>query len=232
MAKLRSLLRTSAGLLRFLYLELASSGLAMLGFSLAVSAACYLIAEKHSVDAGISVFSIPLGTCLGIGVVGAISRATRFSVRIVVKRLQLGRRAFELIFDRMLGVTESAQAGERGGAAAKVLERVPLAQAEERLRRIVSSLLDAEGKRGFFRKRLHKELLSQIEKWTLARFRTEGAAHGGVDLMKIKALLQAELDQLLASVLVSAQRKVAVVVLLIAGGGSFYLAILLRLSAG
>jgi hypothetical protein len=67
----------------------------------------------------------------------------------------------------LLGVKESEQSGERDEAT-QVIERVPLVQKEKKQRRIVSSLLDTEGKAGVFKKRLYEARLSRIEQLTLA----------------------------------------------------------------
>ena len=121
--------------------------------------------------------------------------------------------------------------GERGGLAIKVVERVPLAQAEDKLRRAVKALLDADGKAGFFRKQLQAELISKIEAVTLASFRKEGTKQGGLDLMEVRKQLQTDLDKRLEEIFSSARIVSTAIMLLVAAGVSLYLAFLVRFSA-
>lgn len=85
-----------------------------------------------------------------------------------------------------------------GGAVARAAERLPLAQAEARLNEAVAVLLrasaDGGGLSGWVRRRVHGKLLSAVRQYTLARFRQEGAEHGGIDLLKVRADLGRNID--------------------------------------
>lgn len=112
-------------------------------------------------------------------------------------QLRLGKSLIQLVFDRILKVGESeAQGGigERGGRIARTAERVPLAQADEMLRTAVHGVTGETGQGGWLRRKIQGKLLGLVQKYTLARFREEGAAHGGVDLLKVRTELEDTID--------------------------------------
>jgi hypothetical protein len=133
------------------------------------------------------------------GIVLAPKRAISGAIADGLRRLGLGRVVCNLVFDRLLGVKEEEQHGERGAAVAQRAERVPLATAEERLRaivdRIASDPSEGKGLRAWFRRKIRNALLEQIERVTLARFRDEAQVHGGVDLVKVKEELSVAIDE-------------------------------------
>jgi hypothetical protein len=114
-----------------------------------------------------------------------------------LRSLRLGRSAVRLIFDRLLGADPAAQGGEPG-ALVRVAERIPLAQAERRLTDAVHGLLDTPpaegGQASWWRRRLHSRLLDLVRKYTLARFRQEGAESGGIDLVKVRVEVEETID--------------------------------------
>jgi hypothetical protein len=131
------------------------------------------------------------------GVVFGAKRGMVMGIAHGLGQLRLGRSLIRLVFDRILKVTESeAQGGigERGGRIARTAERVPLAQADEMLSKAVHGVTGETGQGGWLRRTIQGKLLGMVEKYTLARFREEGAAHGGVDLLKVRAELEDAID--------------------------------------
>jgi hypothetical protein len=112
----------------------------------------------------------------------------------------LGSALVRLLFDRLLGVSGDQQHGERGTVIAQAAEKLPLAQAEERLSRATEALVKASpagGSGGWLRRRLNATLLGGVQRITLTRFREDGARHGGVDLLKLRSELEGKVDELL-----------------------------------
>ena len=139
-----------------------------------------------------------LAVCTGLlAVKNAIMRGLLHGLT----KLSLGTRVLKLVFGQ-LGVTESSTQGERGGAVSQLVEKLPLREAEARLTGAVKSLLDARagqtGVRAWLSRKLIVTALTRIEKITLARFRTEDAKTGGVDLLVVRDELAAGIDQTLA----------------------------------
>lgn len=157
-------------------------------------------------------------------VVGAVAggmlsmkRAVTAALAAGLNKLGLGRRAMGMIFGRLLDVSEEEALGERGRAAAKTLERLPLSDAEARLRRAVTSLVGERaqktGFRAFIARKIQETALRQVEKVTLAQFRKENAEHGGVDLILVRDELGVKIDALAGSAVESAGRKVTFIAL-------------------
>jgi hypothetical protein len=134
---------------------------------------------------------------LTIGVILGGKRAGIMALAHGLRRLGLGRVAVGLIFDRLLGMSEGEAFGERGNWAAQQLERLPLAQAEARLSGAINDLVQGSTGEGWLRRWLQGRLLRSIQKYTLTRFREEGAKTGGVDLLKVKADLETHIEDLL-----------------------------------
>ena len=128
-----------------------------------------------------------------------------------LKRLHLGARLLGLLFDR-LGVSEGTEQGERAGTVGRVVERLPLQQAEAKLRSGVDALLEERaakrGVRAWLARALSNAALRQVEKVTLARFRTLDAAQGGVDLLVVRDELAATIDGALAQSVAAQLNKV------------------------
>jgi hypothetical protein len=124
-----------------------------------------------------------------------------------LKTLNLGTRLFTMLFDK-LGVTEESKKGDRAGALGRAVERIPLQQAEERLSNAVLSVLaERAGKTGFrawLAGKLISSAVERIQSITLARFRSENAKAGGVDLIVVRDELIVTIDKTLAG-MISAQ---------------------------
>ncbi|MBK7859072.1 MAG: hypothetical protein IPJ65_10730 [Archangiaceae bacterium] len=134
-----------------------------------------------------------------------------------LQKLQLGTRVLKLLFGQ-IGVTDESAHGERAGAIGRTVERVPLRDAEQRLNTAVSKLLEGRaaqtGMRAWVARKLLTGLLERIQKVTLARFRSEEAQAGGVDLLKVRNELSGVIDSTLASTIAGHLNKLN---LLIAG---------------
>ena len=115
-----------------------------------------------------------------------------------LRRVRPGRRIVGQVFERMLGVREGEVVGERGGAVARGLERLPLARANERLDAAVRAVTGEDGEGGWLRRTVRRLLLRGVRAVTLARFRDADARHGGVDLMKVRDDLGETVDGVVA----------------------------------
>jgi hypothetical protein len=108
-----------------------------------------------------------------------------------LKRAQLGTRTVRALFDA-LAATRGAQA----------LERLPLAQAEEKLRavahQIITSPVEGGGLRASLGRKIRNGLVEKVEALTVKRFRAEGADAGGIDVKRIGEELAAKADDALA----------------------------------
>jgi hypothetical protein len=124
---------------------------------------------------------------VAVGIILGGKRALVMALVEGLRTYRLGGAVVGLLFRRLLGVS----AGERGAWLARAAERVPLAQAEARLNGAVGAALAApaegDGPLGWGRRRLQARLVAAVGKYTLARFREEGAKEGGVDLVKVQA---------------------------------------------
>lgn len=169
---------------------------------------------------------VALVLCLIIGGVLAVKRAGLGAARRGLAQLGLGRRVLGLVFDGLLGVSDGAH-GERGGALARTVERLPLADAEARLSAVVARLLGEDGG-GFFASRIRALLLGKVQALTLTRFRQEGKQHGGVDLAAVRADLSTRVDETLVAQIDGILLKVTAGLVLLAGCLSLGFAVLLR----
>ncbi len=199
----------------------------MVALGVACAAASIGIAWPAGALRGMAAGAVAMAACCVIGVVLAIKRAVARAVLEGLRRRQLGASALGLIFERLLGVSEATAAGERGGALARTVERLPLADAEKKLRTVVAALLgEAASDDGWLRRRIRANVLLRVEGLTLQRFRAEGA--GGVDLVKVRDELGARIDAALAARAESAMRMVTLVLVLLACAGSIGVAFALR----
>jgi hypothetical protein len=141
--------------------------------------------------------TLALAECIATGVILGTKRAVVMTLAHGLGSLRLGRSLVRLVFERMLGIVQGTEFGTRGGRVAQGLERLPLAQADELLSGAVRSLIGDSAHAGWLRRRIHARLLESVRRYTLARFRQEGAKHGGIDLMKLKDELEQTVDDAL-----------------------------------
>jgi hypothetical protein len=86
------------------------------------------------------------------------------------------------------------------------------------------------GATGGLRRRIHRKLTGAVQTYTLARFRADDAQHGGIDLSKLRADMEARADEVLIAKLRSGLTMWTALVLIVlptAAYGQAYVAILL-----
>jgi hypothetical protein len=146
-----------------------------------------------------------------------------------LQKLALGRRVLGVLFAK-LGVTEDGTQGERAGAIVRTIERIPLREAEVRLRGAVNAVLaeraEKTGMRAWLARKLIALAVTRIEAITLARFRSEDAKSGGVDLLIVRDELSKTIDQRLASTVASRLKRLNV------GIAGLYLALAAAVALG
>ncbi len=161
----------------------------------------YWMSRTHAVY-GLVAGVVALLEAVALGIILGGKRALVMALVEGLRTYRLGGTVVGLLFRRVLGASAEAPAGERGAWLARAAERVPLAQAEARLNGAVSTVLAAPGEGGgalgWGRRRLQARLVAAVGKYTLARFREEGAKEGGVDLVKVQAELATRVDNALA----------------------------------
>lgn len=133
--------------------------------------------------------------CVVIAAVLGVQRAISGALLHAVRKHQFGRTAVGLLFDRILRVRAEGASDEPKGTAARVAERLPLAEVEGRLASAVRGLLHAdEARASWLRRKLQGRLLRLVEMWTLARFRQADARQAGIDLAAVRAELEPAAD--------------------------------------
>jgi hypothetical protein len=142
----------------------------------------------------------------------ALKNAVLRGLVAAVERVTFGARAVKLIFSK-LGIDD---ASESHGGLLGTAERMPLRQAEEKVRGVVMGLLNERaqksGLRAWLARKIMASVLDRVETLTLARFRSEDAAKGGVDLRVVRDELGASVDGLIArQVTAQANRLTAMV---------------------
>jgi hypothetical protein len=156
----------------------------------------YFLRDHHWIYGAIGV-ALALIESVGTGIIFGAKRAGAMAMAHALGSLRLGRSLVRLVFERMLGVAEADEFGERGGRIARSLERLPLAQAAQLLDSAVLSLAGEAEQAGWLRRTIRARLVEIVRKYTLARFRAEGAKHGGIDLLKLKEELEQTVDDAL-----------------------------------
>lgn len=150
---------------------LLAGGLAIAGYQITAQGRPFLDGR----GALVALLALPLTLVLGSML--ATKRAVLSALGHGVDQLDLAPRVVQALFDRV---------GRLGGVA-DLSQRVPLAQAEERLSAALRQLLRGdEAGAGFLRRRVQGWLLEQLQEMTLARFRADAAQGGGVDLAKVR----------------------------------------------
>lgn len=188
-AAVRGLLRTTAG---------------AVVLTIATGIACFFIAYDGSLLRGALAVGLVavLGTVVGIAL--SLKTAVVSAIRFGVERLALGKRLAGRVFARL-----------EGTAVADHAARIPLAQAEERLRKAIGGVRreDLEGQTWALRK-VGGKVLDVIETVTLARFREEGQTEGGISIARTGAVVGESIDGFVLDTLAS---KVAALTMLVAG---------------
>jgi hypothetical protein len=153
--------------------------------------------SRGPVLAGVLAVAV-LMECFLVGIVLAGKRAVATALIHALRARHLGRVTVRLLFERLLGVAADQPLGQRGGVVAQAAERVPLAQLEKRVNEAIRDVLGGEAAGGGFtswlRRRIRRQLLGIVRKYTLARFREADAQYGGVDLAAVQSELESSID--------------------------------------
>ena len=202
-------------------------GMICLGGGLAVVA--FAMAARVSPLHGLLAACIAVAACTVIGVILATKRAVGASLMLAVGELRLGKTTTQWLFAQMLGVDDGAAIGARGVVVATTLERLPLAQLEQRLAEVVDRAVApdraATGVRAWLQRKLVARLLGAIAQVTVSRFRSAAADAGGIDLIRVRDELAERMDGLVRDRIAGGTRKVTVLLVAaavaLAIGGAF-----------
>jgi len=170
--------------------------LILTGAGVALAVVSYYFLRDHPWY-GVIVAALAVVEGVGTGVVLGAKRAVVMAAAHALGTLRLGRALLRLTFEHLLGDVEGREPGERGGRVARGLERLPLAQAERLLSRAVGAAAGEADTGGWLRRALQARLLSMVQRYTLARFREDGARHGGVDLLRVRDEVEERVDEAL-----------------------------------
>ncbi len=185
-AALKALLRTVAG---------------MVLFGVTVTVAVVWISSNGSwVRGALAAVCCLVALAIVTGIV-AVKNAVLRGLLAGVEKIALGQKLFRLVFDQ-LGVSEESVQGERAGGVGRALERLPLREAEAKLEGAVTAVLGQHslerGVRAWLSRKLMAAALARVRSVTLARFRTQQAQLGGVDLLAVRNELGGAIDGLIA----------------------------------
>lgn len=139
-------------------------------------------------------FSAALLEAIALGFFVATKRTIAMTAMYSLGTLQLGRLATRTVFQRVLGIVQGGEFGQRGGRIAQGLERIPLAEADALLDHAVRGMIGQANQGGRFRRKLNFQLVEMIRRYTLARFRDDDAKFGGVNLATVEAELEPVID--------------------------------------
>lgn len=179
-------------------------GMVLLGVVVTVATVAY-VAQGSWLRGGIAAAVLLVALAVVTGIL-AVKNAVMRGLLHGLQKLALGKRVLGVLFAK-LGVTDDSTQGERAGALGRTVERVPLRDAEARLRGAVNAVLaeraEKTGVRAWLARKLIASAVTRIEAITLARFRSEDAQAGGVDLLVVRDELSTTIDQTLASTISS-----------------------------
>jgi hypothetical protein len=202
MVDLRPFLEGTAEALRPALKAFFLTAVVMSLVALIVGAASYAIAADGVVLRGALAALVALALCTVLGFTLSWKRALGAGILQVVRTRRLAGGLVAAVFERLLGMGEQGAPGGRDGRLAQAVTRLPLNEAAKRLRFAVIHQVRAApqggGMRGFLRRKIEARLLGAIERLTLARFRDEMNATGGIDLVKVRDELASAADALIA----------------------------------
>lgn len=214
---LRALLKTAAG---------------MALLSILVAGGCYWVAADAVWWHGVLGAVLGLACCGVCGGLLTVKRAALTAAKAALGKARLGQKMLSIVFQRMMGVDGKDAFMDRGGAVARTVERLPLAQAEAKLSGVVDSLVNAPeaggGMGGWVRRKTQEGLLRRVEAITLAEFRESGAGEGGVDLVVTHKKLGEAVDGRILAGIDAAMLKVTAMFVVLSSVVSFLGALLIR----
>jgi hypothetical protein len=170
-------------------------GMGALAMGLAVVA--FAIVFRGVVWHGAIAAMLALLVTMVLGLVLAFQRGAARAIMKGIEQHALASQAVGLVFGKLLGLADDAPEGERGNAAAQAIERLPLGEAESRLRSAMDTArreIDDGAVSGWLATRVHTRLIGVVEQITLARFRTADATKG-IDLLQVRDALAEELER-------------------------------------
>lgn len=130
--------------------------------------------------------SLLAAEALVLGMVWASQRAMSAVLLRLLQQFQPGQKLVNLLFDRLAG-----RDGERRDAVQQQLDRLPLAEAEQRLAGAVSALGQQMKAGSWLQRKVEQSLLQTLQVWTLARFRQE---NGTIELARVQGELAQSAD--------------------------------------
>jgi hypothetical protein len=178
----------------------------------------WFIAADGNTLRGVVAVAIAAVVFAVLGVMLGLKRAVGSALLLGFSKLHLGQKLGAVLFKRILDVDDADVHGERGVRVATASERLPLKRAEERLQSAVNTLLRADGEKplGFLRRKLQEAALERVALVTAKRFREDAAAHGGVDLVKVRDELAQKFDELVVDAIEGGLFKVTVLLVVVA----------------
>ena len=204
--------------------SLAATGAGVVALDVVLAWRGYLLAAGGvSAARGLLGLAATLAVCVPLGTALVTKRAVFAGLLGVLDKRRLGAAVLGRSFDLLLPAAATP-------GALTVLDRVPLAEAEDRLRRATASLTSAAPERGvlgWIGQRVEERVVAAVEAMTLARFRAEG--ENGVDLVRVRDELTGQVDGAIAAHLRAARRKLTLLVLAGSVGGSLLVAALVGL---
>lgn len=165
---------------------------AMLMFGAALAAASYWCLRAQPAGATIGAV-LAMFEAAAAGTFLAGKRAIATACIHGVQSFSLGGLVARSLFERLANVAGDVA----GGSVAESLRRLPLDQAQQKLRQLADGLLAQQtngGITGWLRRRLFTKVLTQVEAFSLARFRSEDDSQQGLDLAKIQSELETQID--------------------------------------
>ncbi|MFN7132575.1 MAG: hypothetical protein ACK4N5_10880, partial [Myxococcales bacterium] len=204
----------------------------MLTLGLLLAGGAVWIAAQGSAVSGVLAAVLAVALAGAAGVFLAIKRAIGRALLHGLRQLRLGERTLEVVFSQLLGVEERLAMGARGGAIARTVENLPLAEAESRLKATLGALFEASagkpGLRGRLLAAIQRSLLEKVEELTLARFREQHQREGGVDLVRVRDELSGRIDALVEDKVQGALNRVTAMVVLGTGAAALLGALAIR----
>lgn len=188
--------------------------------AIVLAAASYGIAADGSILRGLLASLVALGVSGFAGFTLAWKRALGSGILAVAEKQRAGSLLVHVVFDRMLGLKDGSEVGERGGQIVQRVERLPVNEAASKLRLAIIHQVRATpqggGIRGALRRAIEARLLSTLELITLARFRDEAAAQGSIDLLKVRDELAIAADTLIADKIRDAMLRITLILTAVA----------------
>jgi hypothetical protein len=196
------------------------TALGMMLLALILSGVAFYIAYEGTWWHGVLAVLLTLVNAAILGSILSVKRAVLGALARGLQKQKLGQSVASMVF-------------KPDGPLGKVADRVPLAEAERRLRSAVEAVLSKRaqqtGLRARFARSIQTRCLEGIEQVTLTRFRADAAEQGGgVDLAKIGAELGDRADQLLFNKVHGAANKLTAVMMLASSGIAVLVALALR----